>query len=206
MRSALIRIIELVLSLPILFELQQKIFNNYAALKSEYSPILAMNSGINILDVGCSTGTCAGSILDLNTCTLVGIDLHKRYVARAKRSFPDGHFLAMDASKLGFKENTFDVVMINSVLHHLPDDVIINSLSEIERSLRDDGSLLIAEPIFSKNRVVSNLLLTIDRGEYIRQRSEYRDFLSRFEIKCDNVFDYFPHQFCSFVAQKKVNG
>ena len=206
MRSAIIKLIDLVLKFPILFELQQKFFNNYTALRVEYSSIFSTNCELKILDIGCASGICASSIVDLKRYTLVGIDLDKNYVTRAKRSFPNGCFLAMDANNLGFDEKSFDVVMFNSVLHHLGDDTIANSLFEVERVLRDGGRLLVAEPIFSEKRIISNLLLRFDRGKYVRRKDEYRDLLNRFDITHERNFEFRPHQFCSFVAQKKASG
>ena len=57
------RLIHFTLSFPMIFELQQRICNNYGAIRNEFRDYLA-GRGKNILDVGCSTGTCGNTYFE----------------------------------------------------------------------------------------------------------------------------------------------
>ncbi len=64
-------------------------------------------------------------------------------MARKARELADSihtHALNLDAQRLPFPDATFDVVLANHMLHHVPD--IDRALAEIHRVLRPDGCLV----------------------------------------------------------------
>ena len=72
--------------------------------------------GLRVLDVGCATGYLAEYIFH-NGCDVSGVDISKNMIREAlkKNNFID--FRVADASKLPFKEETFDVVLSASVIN-----------------------------------------------------------------------------------------
>ena len=194
------KIIQLLLKNSYIFKVQQRM-NNYDVLANEFKNYLN-NKNKNILEIGCSTGNLARAIIDMNGNSYCGIDISKKYIERAKKNSPKGKFMQMDAGKLEFKNELFDIVMINSVLHHIDDNLGKNCLKEAYRVLKNDGKVLITEPFIDHNSFVSTILCKLDRGKYIRNPEEYKIFFKDFKIERLRFFKYTGYAFCSFVLKK----
>ncbi len=121
-----------VLSVPLVFQLQQRIFNNYGAVKAEFDDYLRQGP-FRILDVGCSTGACGQAVFDTARDDYTGIDITDQYVDYASRTYPRGRYLPMDARQLSFEPGRFDAVSFIGVLHHMDDDTARRSLAEARR-------------------------------------------------------------------------
>jgi SAM-dependent methyltransferase len=76
---------------------------------------------------------------------IVGVDIAAPMIAGASRDTGQErtHFIQMDAGRLGFADESFDMVSISASLHHLADASPV--LSEIGRMLRPGGHLVVAE-------------------------------------------------------------
>lgn len=195
------QLIDTLLSFPLLFEWQQKLFNNYGAIKEEFKEDLNV-SGKEILDIGCSTGICASHVVALEQNRYVGVDVEQAYVEIAAKRYPTkATFLQMDAGKLEFEENRFDRILFFSVLHHMEDGLVRDCFKQVRRVLKNDGKVLVAEPIFADS-TFSNILLKLDRGRYIRPPEGYRKLFSDFKLMRAGTFKHTMHQFCSFVLTK----
>lgn len=190
-----------ILSFPGVFHLQQKLCNNYANVRAEFSDYLA-HGPLKILDIGCSTGACGQAVFDTTRDCYIGIDVTKSYIDYAKRSYDRGHYLNMDARSLSFESESFDVVSFNGVLHHMDDDMAAKSLAEAGRVIKSTGCLLIAEPVFTPNDLLSNIFLSIDRGKFIRETSQYEALLNLFHIERKRYFSFSLHRFLSLVARR----
>lgn len=196
------RLVANILSRPRVFEWQQRFCNNYGAVKYHFTNHLAV-SGKDILDIGCSTGNCASAILSMEQNRYVGIDIMPGYIELARRWHQSGSFLEMDARKLAFPDDSFDIVMFIAALHHMGDQLVKDCMREIRRVLRRDGIVLCAEPVFTKGRFLSALLLSFDRGKHIRTESGYRALCDGFEIGESSYFDLSVHRFCSFILRPR---
>ena len=185
---------------PAVFEWQQKFCNDYENVTEEFSSLLAP-SGLQILDIGCSTGTCAGQVIDMTRHRYTGIELHPGYAATAAKRFPDGRFLQMDARAMKFEDASFDLAMYVGVLHHMDDETARACLRETRRVLRPGGSVMVAEPVFTKGMWLSTLFLSIDRGRYIRTDDGYRALFDELVIHRQRHFRLSLHRFASFILQ-----
>jgi ubiquinone/menaquinone biosynthesis C-methylase UbiE len=197
----MIRIIHWLLSLPIVFEWQQRLCNNYGIIRTTFPQYLAVK-GKDILDVGCSTGTCAASLISMRDNRYVGIDIDPRYVIRASQLHSDGQFLHMDAQALTFPEESFDVILFVGALHHMSGDIIERCFRQLERVLRPNGVIICAEPLFS-DRKLSTWLLRNDRGEFIRDLPGYRALFTKWDIVEERRFTIAVHDFCGFVLKRR---
>jgi ubiquinone/menaquinone biosynthesis C-methylase UbiE len=191
------------LSQPRLFQWQQRLCNNYGAVREHFATYLDV-SGKDILDIGCSTGNCASTIVPMARNRYVGIDIAADYIELARKQYPAGSFLHMNARKLTFKENSFDVVTFIASLHHMSDELISACLKEVRRVLRTDGVVLCAEPVFTKGRRLSTLFLNCDRGKYIRAREGYQALFHGFHVSEARYFDFSIHRFCSFILRREA--
>ena len=100
--------------------------------------------GKRVLEIGCSDGTYA----DLYSKTakfVTGIDLSDEGIKIAKaRNIINAEFLVVDAHELPFDEGSYDIVIVNSLLHHLD---LSKALREINRVLSTKGLLFAREPL-----------------------------------------------------------
>lgn len=101
----------------------------------------------HILDVACGTGTQA-LLLAKQDYQVVGIDLSREMLARAKSKIgKERHvrFVQGDATKLPFKNKTFDASTISFGLHDMPENVRTKVLREMKRVTKRGGRILIAD-------------------------------------------------------------
>jgi ubiquinone/menaquinone biosynthesis C-methylase UbiE len=115
-----------------------------------YAPWLPSVAGFDayhgklLLEVGCGMGT---DLLEYTRsgANVIGLDLTPRHLELAKRRFQlfgqHGTFINGDAEQLSFRDDSFDFVFSNGVLHHTPDTQ--RAVDEIHRVLRPGGEALI---------------------------------------------------------------
>lgn len=112
-----------------------------------------VTAGEFLLDIGCGTGTTAIAAWDRVKPEGVvhGCDVSPRMLARARRKAPQVardvslHFTAADAVSLPFRDGLFDVALLTTVLHMLPENERGAALCEAARVLRPQGRLLIVD-------------------------------------------------------------
>lgn len=183
-----------------MFKIQQKM-NDYRAVRNEFSNYLNLK-GKKILEIGCSTGNASKEIIDLKNNSYVGIDIDEGYIELAKKNNLYGNFEKMDGRSLNFENEYFDLILINSMLHHVSDADARLIFKEAERVIKKNGRILIAEPTFSSNDKISTFLLKLDRGNFIRQADEYKQLFFNFKIERQRYFKFTRHNFVSFVLSK----
>lgn len=98
--------------------------------------------GARCLEIGCGTGLFSEGFAGTGA-KLVSIDVSHDLILQAKSRLPRGHFIEADACLTCFKNESFDVVIGSSILHHLD---IPSTLREIYRILKKGGSLWFTEP------------------------------------------------------------
>lgn len=97
-----------------------------------------------LLEVGCSDGLAATKYSKY-FYTYLGIDISDKAINKAKSlKLKNAEFICTDAHLLPMEKETFDCVIVNSLLHHLD---LEKSLSEIYRVLKKDGYLIFREPL-----------------------------------------------------------
>ena len=102
-----------------------------------------------VLILGCGDGTDS-FFLAKHSAIVIGIDISDVALVNAiKTAIEKGvekktTFLLMDAENTAFEDNTFDIISVAGVLHHLD---INKAFSEIMRVLKPDGEVLCVEPL-----------------------------------------------------------
>ena len=91
-----------------------------------------------VLDVGAGWGELAGRIAAATEAQVVACDLSLRMVQLA--SSRGIRAIVADAEALPFGDRTFDVVVANAMLYHVPD--LDRGLAELGRVLVDGGRLV----------------------------------------------------------------
>lgn len=109
-----------------------------------------------VIDIGSGTGFIYETVKDiLKYGDFYMLDISKSMLMVSKDRHPECIYINGSALRLPFKNETFDLVILNSVLHHLPD--IPSAMKEIYRILKHNGKVLINhEPNlrFSRNTVL----------------------------------------------------
>jgi ubiquinone/menaquinone biosynthesis C-methylase UbiE len=100
-----------------------------------------------ILEIGCGTAGFTQYVLEyMPSLRLVGCDISPKAIEVARercRKYPNAGFEVGDAAAFTYPDNSFDAVIGNAVLHHLP---VEDSLREYFRLLRPGGIIWFAEP------------------------------------------------------------
>jgi ubiquinone/menaquinone biosynthesis C-methylase UbiE len=101
-------------------------------------------SAQRILDAGCGTGGFLRWALGTEAFeTGAGVDVSPDAIELARRRVPECDLQVAPLSELPFPAASFDVVTMNDVLQHIPEDDVEASLAEVRRVIRPDGVLLV---------------------------------------------------------------
>jgi ubiquinone/menaquinone biosynthesis C-methylase UbiE len=109
-----------------------------------------IDSGENVLDVGCGTGTLAvAAARAAPGVAVTGLDADASILSRAREKASDaGVEIRFDEGKsaaLPYADASFDVVLSTLVFHHLPDDAKRQTAAELVRVLRPGGRLVVGD-------------------------------------------------------------
>lgn len=166
-------VLEALLESPAVYGLWQAPF----ALK-KLAPVLAnapLTSASRVLDVGCGPGTNAALFDGLD---YVGIDWNDRYIRYARRHHR-GTFVTADLTTYVPPAGaTFDLVLINSFLHHLDDASARIVLAKLGPLLSPDGAVHILELVRPSEWGAARLLAHWDRGKYARTVPEWAKLIA----------------------------
>lgn len=96
-----------------------------------------------VLDVASGEGYGSG-LLAAEGATVVGVDLDAAVLRRARAAYPVARFLRMDAARLAFRDESFDLAVSQDTLEHIEDDA--GFVTDVERVLTRDGVLVLFTP------------------------------------------------------------
>lgn len=96
-----------------------------------------------VLDVGCWSGQYTKLALK-DVKEIIGINPEKGPIDYAKKHIKGATFLVGSVLELPFKDSTFDTVIYMDVLEHIPKGTEIQSLKEINRVLKPDGTVIMS--------------------------------------------------------------
>lgn len=98
--------------------------------------------GIKILDVGCGNGKDCKYIsqkgFDIN-----GIDLSVGMLNIAREKVPTGKFEIMDITNITYPDDSYDGIISNCSLFHIPMEELPKTLESFRRILKPNGKLLL---------------------------------------------------------------
>jgi SAM-dependent methyltransferase len=160
------------LSHPAVYRLWQAPF---AAQKLR--PVLgsgAIANASRVLDVGCGPGTNARSFADAES--YVGVDISERYVAYASKHFA-GDFRVADVTAGQRGLGQFDLILMNSLMHHLDDVAARRLLASLPALLTPGGEVQIVDLVLSE-RGIPRRLAVADRGDFPRTIQGWQELIS----------------------------
>lgn len=119
---------------------------------------LVILQNASVLDTSCQDGGFLSILIKNNNdknIKVYGVDLSKVDIEKAKNLIPSGIFEITDNSSIPFPDKTFDVVISSLTLHHMANP--INSIKEMERVLKENGSIYLID-IIAENKIFNFIL------------------------------------------------
>jgi ubiquinone/menaquinone biosynthesis C-methylase UbiE len=167
------------------YVLTEVIWEYYYNLVKKYCP------NKNLLDYGAGIGESTYIWLNAGA-KVTGIDISYEGLKKAQKKIIDNNFanfLVMDCEKLGFRNETFDIVSGTAILHHLNTE---ESIIEIARVLKKNGKCILVEPLghnifINLYRKLTPNLRTIDEHPLlIKDMLNAKKYFNKVEIKYFN--------------------
>ena len=142
-----------------------------------------LTAGAEVLDLGC--GSYQFHYRPEHAALRLGIDLSARCVATANRLYGRSlHLRASLADPLPFADGSFDVVLLLSVLHHLPRAIVPGVLAEAARVARRE--LLVLDHTRSdvgwQRAIQQKYWDTCDGGDLYRSNAEWDQLLAPYRV------------------------
>jgi SAM-dependent methyltransferase len=160
------------------------------AAEHKIAPVFRHNDRTRIrrvLDVGCGPGTNARHFLDHD---YLGVDLNAGYIRDAERRYGP-RFRVADVTTMQLEPGEgWDFILVNSLLHHLPDDAVERLLDHLATLLTADGAVHILDLVLPQRPSLARLLARLDRGDHPRPLERWREIFSRhFAL---DIFEPYP--------------
>lgn len=125
------------------------------AILEAYVTDIDMPAGARVLEIGCGTGPVCRRFADIdNVAEVVGVDPAPGLIERARALAASNRRLSFevtDGAATGFADHSFDVVVLHTLLSHVPDQSSI--LAEAARVLKHGGTIAVCDADFSKTSV-----------------------------------------------------
>jgi 2-polyprenyl-3-methyl-5-hydroxy-6-metoxy-1,4-benzoquinol methylase len=97
-----------------------------------------------VADIGCGEGSLCAELVDAGWPSVVGFDLSRSRISRAKRRQPGVEFHDCPFPDAGVPEGSLDLVIMDNVVEHLPDPP--STFRSVARSLKPGGRLVVITP------------------------------------------------------------
>lgn len=129
-------------------QVRMRLHQKYSANKQPYGEWIAehyhIQPGMKVLELGCGTGSMWQGVVLPDAChvTLTDLSAGMLETARQNTAHLCADYAVCDAMALPYGDATFDVVIANMMLYHVPD--IGRALSEIRRVLKPAGRFFAA--------------------------------------------------------------
>ncbi|MDM8567708.1 class I SAM-dependent methyltransferase [Candidatus Halobeggiatoa sp. HSG11] len=119
--------------------------------KEIYNELLKLD-GKHILELGCGAAELTRTIATEGFnrhVTAAEVDEIQHNKNLLITDLDNVTFQLAGAESIPASDNTFDVVFMFKSLHHVPVELMVQALEEIQRVLKPDGLAYISEPIFA---------------------------------------------------------
>ncbi len=154
------------------------------------APLFAHNevdAAQRVLDVGCGPGTNAHHFAHAD---YLGLDFNPAYIESARRRY-GRNFLVADVTKYEVPpDQRFDLILANSLFHHIDDASTRRILARLPTLLSPDGFVHIFDLVLPERPSVSKFLARADRGDHPRPLEAWRSLFS--ESLEPVVFEAYP--------------
>ncbi len=138
-----------------------------------------LDATAKVLDLGCGPGTNAALFA---SSRYVGVDSNPAYIEFARNRYA-GEFVVGDALTYSSGNRDFDLILLNSFLHHVDDEGVRRLFSGVEALLQDDGFVHLIDMVLPERLSLARTLAKLDRGDFPRALEHWRQlFAEHFEV------------------------
>jgi len=132
----------------------------------------------------------------------LGIDNNDKYLKQCQNKWKQFNFLKLELDEkinidqlIKFKPN---FIFINGAIHHL-DNNTVKLINKFIKSNFSDCYFLSVDPIKNNNKLFNSAMIMLDRGKFIRNKSEYAELMHSFDsfiiddfykMNFENIFHY----------------
>lgn len=159
--------------IPAFYAWLQDLLGSRRASETLVERFIKPRAGSRILDVGCGPGSLRPYLGDVR---YTGVDLNPAHIRAAKeRGDPgDVYLVGNVVTDLSFEPESFDIILLIGVLHHIDDaaaGVLFHRLSEL---LDKDGRIIACDGVYvERQRLAAKLMLDLDSGQHVRDEKGY---------------------------------
>jgi SAM-dependent methyltransferase len=140
-----------------------------------------------VLDVGCGPGT---NTHHFASADYLGIDFNPAYIESARRRH-GRQFIVADVTRYQVPaDRRFDLILANSLFHHIDDPSTRRILVHLATLLTDDGHVHILDLVLPARPSLALFLARADRGDYPRPLEQWRELFT--ESFDPVVFEPYP--------------
>ena len=191
----------------IIYNFFQKAIHNKKAdesIKDFFILPSAAKLAVCVLDIGCGPGTWVPYLLGTD---YTGIDINEGNILLAKKKYANFHNIKLITGDVREyfcnqynAENTFDIIFMRGVLHHLSKDIICSILPVILKLIKKNGVFRSCDPVYTKEQPgISKWVMSHDRGKYILELDDYLKLVKtyfpvvKYKIETDLLRFPFPY-------------
>jgi SAM-dependent methyltransferase len=138
---------------------------------------LQAKSGMKVLDVGCGPANILDYLPDID---YTGMDLNEKHISSARQRYGErGRFIVGDVARdLNQQNESFDLINVSGLLHHLSDDEARSLFRSIRPLVKPRGRIVTLDPVWlPKQRAAVKFLYRLDSGMNIRTPEGYASLL-----------------------------
>jgi SAM-dependent methyltransferase len=101
------------------------------------------NRPLDLLEIGCGTGTVLGALRAVSNLRLTGSEIYLQGLRHARQRLPGVDFIQLDATAMPFRD-AYDIVGAFDVLEHIDADELV--MRQVRASLRPGGLFVLTVP------------------------------------------------------------
>ena len=146
--------------------------------EKKLAPLYAHNDvarARRVLDVGCGPGTNTAHFAHAD---YLGIDFNPAYIDDARQRHGREFIVADVTTYEVAADQRFDLILANSLFHHIDTASTRRILAHLATLLSDDGHIHVFDLVLPEGPSISRFLARADRGEFPRPLDEWRDLFT----------------------------
>jgi RimJ/RimL family protein N-acetyltransferase/ubiquinone/menaquinone biosynthesis C-methylase UbiE len=155
----------------------------------------------NVLEVGAANGCRLAVLNGRYGCKVTAVEPSKNAIQAGRAEFPQVRFICGVASAMSeLQDEEFDLVITNFVLHWIDRNLLLRSVSEIDRVLADNGHLIIGD--FHPNQPCRTKYHHLPNDEVYTYKQHYFSCWrsSRlYQTVCQLIYDHDSRMVCADV-------
>ena len=156
---------------------------------------------LRMLDICCGDGHILEHVNEFIS-EYIGIDYNDKYLEQCRNRWKKFNFINLELKDnanidrlIEFKPN---FIFINGAIHHL-DDKTVKLINSFIKNNFSECRFLSVDPVKYNNALLNKIMIMLDRGKFIRNKSEDAEVMNSFEsfivddfykMKFENIFHY----------------